>query len=332
MKMYTKKQYKKDFARFKELAAGIKAGPYKSFGKKSGSKITPSQAKKELAALETKFMNEGVMEFGKKPKKPDEVELPEEKKEEDYFTEIGKRIKEEEENKPVKDKIMKEYNKLLENYKYNELLKKDTKDLTNKEKSELANIEEKEIKKIEKLEKAIEDQTQIIEQEIKITTNDKGEKEVEIKKKTRKAEDSEDDELPPLKYGKDKDRHKKLYEPDDERQEISSEYKTKLKNAIMIGKAGGARKIIECPHCEGRMLAAGVRAVASKREQTAGQKAWQDYIKMVASKPENKGMKRSEIVKLAGKTWKDEKTNPASLETYLTKEVYEEHPSKSRAK
>lgn len=319
---YTKAQYKKDIARFNELKALLKH-PTKNFGKRSGSTITKKQAREEVDELEyiiDKYKNADFkqLEKNKKVLEADE-KLFEEIKKFDNVADFS--IKKNKEG----DVVIKPTIKPI-------LDDKQIAKLSNEEKSELKKLEETNEKKIKKLEKVIEDQTKVIEQEIKISTNDKGEKEIDIKKKVRAVEDSdeEDDYDGEVKYGKDKKRHKKFYVPDEQRPDVSSEYKMKLKNAVMIGKAGGQRKILECPHCKGQMWATSVRSSAGgKRERTDKQKRWLEHITETGKRPEYIGLRRPDIVKAASKTWDKEKGMPITLETSLTKEIYEEDKNRN---
>lgn len=265
--VYTKEKYKRDIARFNELTALLQH-PTKNFGKKSGSKITAKEARGELQDLEWR-----IDEY------KDEKKL---------------------EKSRVPDIDIDDIPDIIE-----ELNLHPNKNLSNEEKAIIAKMGENEIKKLDKLQKAIEDQSKVIEQEIKITTNAKGDREIEIKKTSQ----TEENLLSSPKHTKNQLRHRKFYEPEENREDLSEDLKSKLKNAIMIGKAGGSRKIIQCPHCEGKMLAAGVRAAGVKKEQSSAQKAWLDHIKKIAALPEHKGLPRPKVVKIAAVSWKEEKAN-----------------------
>lgn len=311
---YPKAEYKADFKRYHELAKAFKEG--ERFGKKSKLGVTKIDAKKELSKLEDKLLdNSGDI-----------------KKYKDFVNEEKYEKVMEKTNKALKELVEKQEDIVVPEVKIN-LDKPKLKNLTNEEKSELKKQDDSNIAKIKKLEKAIEDQTKIIDQEIKVTTNEKGEQEIEIKKKSRKLdrdEDSSDEELPDeWEYGKDKKRHKKFNEPDEHREDVSEEYKLKLKNAIMIGKAGGSRKILECPHCSKRMLAAGVKAVAGKKEQSAKQKAWLQHIVDTGKRPECAGLTRPKIVKIAGTCWDKLKSTPIVVETIDIKKIFEEDKNRN---
>jgi hypothetical protein len=113
------------------------------------------------------------------------------------------------------------------------------------------------------------------------------------------------------KYSSNQIRHKKYHEVKEAREDLSKDVKAiinKLQNegeyklATYHGRAGAGRKLLKCPHCEGVMLATGVklkREVNPDRPKTQGQREWLDYVKQVSLIPEYKGLARSKVLKAA---------------------------------
>lgn len=106
-------------------------------------------------------------------------------------------------------------------------------------------------------------------------------------------------------------RHKKYREVKAAREDLSEKLKEVIsglqdegdyKLAIFQGRAGGNRKVLQCPHCSGKMVASGVKAARERERglpQTQGQREWQDYIKVVTTIPEYKGLSRPKMLKAA---------------------------------
>lgn len=299
------KDYEKDLSRFRELTKLLKH-PTKNFGKKSGSLISIKEAKNEYSELEEKLHD-------------DEGNLKQ-----SYENEIkNKKILDDEEALLNEIKKYKDVTKYVIKKEGDKVLVKPT---SNEDRAILKNIEDKELKKIDKIEKALEDQSKIIEQEIKITTNDKGEKEIEIKKTTQ----NEKNIIDSPKYTRNQLVHRKFHEPEDSREDISEEYKVKLKNAIMIGKAGGARKILECPHCSGQMLAASVKSVKREKGPSDNTKKWLNFVAEVGQHKDIKGMTRPQILKIASALKKRFEGYPATLEAEGVKEIVQEFIKKNK--
>jgi len=159
---------------------------------------------------------------------------------------------------------------------------------------------------IERAEKLYEDELKEIKEETIITTNPDGSKTVEVKKKIVKP----DIYMQEPRYTKNQLRHRKFYEGKEEREDLSETVKEifdkRVKSAGIppakfVGKAGGKRKILACPHCDGEMIATGVKATTTDntRAKTPAMTSWHALVKAVGEMPEHKGMKRPLIMPIA---------------------------------
>jgi hypothetical protein len=159
---------------------------------------------------------------------------------------------------------------------------------------------------IKKAERLFESDLKEVKEETTITTKADGTEIVEVKKKLVKPEIY----MQEPRYTKNQLRHKKFYEGKESREDLSEEVKAILDKRVksaglppakFVGKAGGKRKILCCPHCDGEMIATGVKATTADntRQKTPAMKAWHDLIKAVGEMPEHKGKKRPELMPIA---------------------------------
>jgi len=70
---------------------------------------------------------------------------------------------------------------------------------------------------------------------------------------------------------------------------------------VFVGNAGGKRKLIQCPHCNEKMVVAGVKANRTHKagEPTQNQKDWMEYVRLVGLMPDNTTKGRKKHMKLA---------------------------------
>lgn len=263
--------YKKDIKRFNELAVMLKA-PQKI---KRKDPDTYKAYEDEYEELKEKLDDHDYdAEFKMKLKaKKEEKEKKKEKAEK-----FEKKAKEELMN--ASDEYLKDFN-----------LKR-------------PNLEEDD--QIKRAERLYEDEVKEVKEETTITTKPDGTEIVEVKKKLVKPEIY----MQEPRYTKNQLRHRKFYEGKESREDLSEEVKAILDRRVkssgippakFVGKAGGKRKILCCPHCDGEMIATGVKATTADntRAKTPAMKAWHDLIKAVGNMPEHKGKKRPEIMPIA---------------------------------
>lgn len=72
---------------------------------------------------------------------------------------------------------------------------------------------------------------------------------------------------------------------------------------VFVGNAGGKRKLIQCPHCEKKMVVAGIKGERKKSDKPPSQKQkdWMEFVKIVGKLPENQGRSRTEHMKMGKK-------------------------------
>jgi hypothetical protein len=202
-------------------------------------------------------------------------------------------------------KVGEKYKKIDEEFKA-EVAEKDIKDL----KHDIKVDEPKEIYDISAL--LGKDRNKEKLKKLKAVVPKNAEDALRIKEKIERLEKKiEIAKISEPKYSSNQIRHKKFHEVKEAREDLSKDVKAiinKLQNegeyklATYHGRAGAGRKLLKCPHCEGVMLATGVklkREVNPDRPKTQGQREWLDYVKQVSLIPEYKGLARSKVLKAA---------------------------------
>ena len=300
---YSPKNYKQDIKRFNELALLLKSK--KKNIKDPVNKKIFEKAENEYESLENKLKKDY-------DKKHEEEKFK--KEQEEIREESVKAAKEHARRLPVYDRDGKLIDGDPTYTKGSISLKKRDPDVEKKI-AELENETEDDIARAERL---YEGDLKEVKEETTITTKADGTEIVEVKKKLVKPEIY----MQEPRYTKNQLRHKKFYEGKESREDLSEEVKAILMGkavpsaakdvdkrvksaglppAKFVGKAGGKRKILCCPHCDGEMIATGVKATTADntRQKTPAMKAWHDLIKAVGEMPEHKGKKRPELMPIA---------------------------------
>lgn len=263
---YTAKQYKKDLEKFKELSLMLKAPKKVQNAKENKEKYDKIRYKHEV--LEEKLSKDYDAERKLEKKRLKEAELEEGEEPEDIVDPFLRSQAEINKEAAIK---YKNYIKQLE--------------LANNIKEDL--------------------DEGVIEKEVKIETKPDGSKVVEIKETKEKS----DAFMKDPKYSANQYRHVKFHEPKHEREDISDVAKeligkhTKKKDykiATIVGRAGGKRKVLKCPHCENVMIATGIKEIPQKKRELSDKtKEWHDYIKRVAKMDEYKDVARPKVMGIA---------------------------------
>lgn len=111
-------------------------------------------------------------------------------------------------------------------------------------------------------------------------------------------------------FTQDQLRHKKIHIGKEARKDLSDKYKElisetpqQLKLGKVIAPGGGRRKIIQCPYCDNKIMAAGLHKY-KKRERdgmSEKQKEWIDYMNKVAEFERYNKKSRRDVMKESGR-------------------------------